>query len=122
MYSPNSFLPDSTLIGAANESIENAENYFSNQNYPQCANEVARAAINLSRRDSPSSGQRGMNIIRACGLSLDEFSTFKSRLPEAKPLGDTNVLVTKNPQIDRETAEFLLNYIKELISRIQGLQ
>jgi hypothetical protein len=122
MYSPNSFLPDSMLIGAANESIENAENYFSNQNYPKCANEVAKAAINLSRRDSPSSGQRGMNIIRACGLPLDEFNKFKSMLPTAIPLGDTYVQVTENPQIDRETAEFLLNYVKEVISKIQRLE
>ncbi len=122
MYSSNSFLPDSTLIEAANESIEKSENYFSKQDYPRCASEVARAAVNLSRNDNPSSGQMGRSIIEACGLPLDEFNKFKSMLPTANPLGDTYLLVTKNPQIDREAAEFLLNYVKEVISRIQRLE
>jgi hypothetical protein len=125
MYSSNSFLPDSMLMGFANQSTEKAENHFNNQNYLECAIEVTRAESFLLYRDNSLSEQRGMRVIRACGLPPDEFYRFRSSLhPVSIRLGDGYVQIVRqtNFLIDRESAEFLLNYVKELISRIQGLE
>jgi hypothetical protein len=111
----------------ANESIENAENHFNKQEYVECAIEVTKAENHLLYRDNSSSEERGMNIVRACELLPDDFHRFESSLfPVAAYLGDGYIMPRRSPQtnfqIDRENAEFLLNFAKKLISKIQGLE
>ncbi len=119
-------LPSSNLIKLANESIERAENYFNNQEYPDCVNEIARAKTYLLYCDNSLSEPRGTNIIRACELSLDEFNRFESNLPATTLLGDGYVQIVRNPQtdfqIDREEAEFLLRFVREVVLKVQRLE
>jgi hypothetical protein len=123
MYFSNSSLPDSTSIEAAIASIEEAENYFNNQEYSQCATKVAEAALNFSISNTISLPHRAIDIVRACGL-IEELDRFRSSLPGPSiraSLGD-GYNVGRDPETNRETAEFLLNYITQLVSETQNLQ
>lgn len=117
-------LSRSRLIELANRSLEKAEIYFNNEEYQKCANETAKAKTYLLRNGNPLLEPRGRDIIIDCGLSLNEFETFDAYLPYATLLEFEVQTTQKHSQvdIDKEKAEFLLRFVKELLLKVQELE
>lgn len=120
---PRSDKSDLIQLNNVRQAIKEGENHFNNHDFHKCICMVGRAKTWLWDSYNSLIASSETSIIEACGLSINDFNRFKSKIPAVTRLGDGNLLVVVKPnsQPNEEEAQFLLGFVTELALRIQNL-